>query len=312
MTDLITVQESVADSLHQHKGRWLVTVARPGQGSMGFYSEQVLKETGPEAFPPGTLAFFTHDSKRDPRDQVGTYPEGAFWNEEDGELQAYLEPYDRYRIVLNEAGKNIGVSIHSRVSKDNRTGTVRELLYHRGNTIDLVGIPGLEGSNLKYQIESLREDPEGFVQEGKEENMEQKDIDAIAAATAAVVAEKFQAQFDIFVEESRKELQAQVDNDAVAEGIAAGVEEALAELAEKEKAVDDAKLPAKVAESLKARARKGEDISEAITDAKEIVNEALAEVQPAKGRGSAKIAVVSESMTEDLTPKTYRVGRWSN
>lgn len=304
MTKLITVEESVADALQQHKGRWLVTVARPGVGSMGTYSEQVLKETGPEAFPAGTLAFFTHDTKRDPRDQVGTYPEGAFWNEEDGELQAYLEPYDRYRIVLDQAGKNIGVSIHSKVAKDIRTGTVRELLYHRGNTIDLVGIPGLEGSNLKYQIESLRED------EGKEENMDQKDIDAIVTA----VVEKFNAKFDTFVEETRKELQAEVDASALADGIADGVEEALAGIAEKEKAIDDANLPAKVAEAFKARVRKGEDIAEALVSAKEIVEETLAAAKPAdaKGRRPGKIAVVDESIDES-TPKTdFRVGRWSN
>src|SRR6478736_4403430 len=99
MNDIITLWES-APAPTKVGSRWLVTVARPGQGSTGLYPESVLKETGPQAFPPGTKAFFNHDPKRDVRDMVGTYPDGAFWNDEAGELQAYLVPFPRYQDVL--------------------------------------------------------------------------------------------------------------------------------------------------------------------------------------------------------------------
>ena len=150
--------ESVAANPVKKGSRWLVCLAKPGQGSSGFYSEEVLRETGPIAFPPKTKAYFGHNppEKRDPRDQLGTYPDGAFWNEESGELQAYLQPYKRWQPVIEEMGSDLELSIYAAGNKDD-AGNVVELLADRVNSIDAVGYGGLVGSAVKEQVESLVE-----------------------------------------------------------------------------------------------------------------------------------------------------------
>jgi hypothetical protein len=309
MNDLITLIESAGSPVKEGR-RWLVTIAKPGQGSSGFYSEDVLKETGPNAFPPGTKAFFNHDAKRDVRDMVGTYKEGAFWNDEIGELQAYLTPFPRYEQVLEEAGTNVEASIHVASRKDARTGYVKELVYNRANTVDLVSFAGLEGSGLKYQIENLfaAVAAESEQEENKENNVDisKEQWDTLVASVAAVTA-----KFDTFVAESKVEVQGVADEAAVEAKVEELLEEALNSYAEVEKSINDADILDVQKESLKASARKGEDITEKLAEAVSIVAEARKKLVPdTKVTPRDKVVVVSESLDSD-TPKTYKVGRWS-
>jgi len=310
MEDIITLNEMAAAPVKKGN-RWLVTIAKPGQGSQGFYPAEVLKETGPGAFPKGTKAFFNHDAKRDVRDMVGTYDDGAFWNDEEEELQAYLTPFPRYRQVLEEAGKNIEASVHVASRKDHRTNIVKELVYNRANTVDLVSFAGLEGSGLKYQVESLfaAAAAEGEQEKNKENNVEiTKEMwDGLVAAQTAVAA-----KFDTFVAESKVAVQGVADEAAVETVVAERLEEALKSYAEVEKSINDADILGTQKESLKARAIKGEDITEALTEAVSFVAEARKELVPnAKTAPRGKVVVVEESLNSD-TPKTYKVGRWSN
>lgn len=309
MDELITLTESSGAPVKQGK-RWLVTIARPGKGSTGTYSEAVLKESGPAAFPPKTKAFFTHDGKRDPRDMVGTYKDGAFWNDEEGELQAYLTPFPRYQQVLDEAGDAIEASIHSKARKDSK-GFVKELVYDRSNTVDLVAFAGLEGSGLKQQVESLfaaaAADGEQ-VNEEENNKMDEKEFQAFVSEFRAFVA-----TFGTFVAESKLAAQGVADDAAVEAAVEARVAEALSGIAEVEAAIDAADIPVKVKESLKVAARKGEDITDNLAGAVEIVAEAKKEFTPTltdpKGKKSGTVVVVDES--KDETPKNFRVGRWS-
>lgn len=298
--------------------RWRVTVARPGQGASGFYSEQVLKETGPAAFPPGTKSFFNHDPKRDVRDMVGTFPEGAFWNEEEGELQADLEPFERFRPVLNEAGSAIEASIRSTAEKDPR-GNVRALLPNRSNSIDLVAYAGLEGSGLKFQVESLFAAAASAVEEDEDSDAEasaQKNEEGINMEIEKEVAEirsgltALTAAFDAFVTESRAEMQGKADAEAVQTAAAELVAEALSAYEEKVAAIESANLLPKQAEALKARALKGEDIEEALTEAKTLVEEAEKHFKPEPvtyGRVRGNLVV-----TESAAPVAQKIvpGRW--
>lgn len=318
MDDIIYLNES-AGSPVKKGNRWLVTVARPGQGSSGFYPENVLKESGPAAFPPGTKSFFNHDAKRDVRDMVGTFAEGAFWNDEEGELQAYLTPFKRYAQVLNDAKDDdtgqsyIEASIHGKARKDNR-GYVKELVYDRSNTVDLVAFAGLEGSGLKQQVESLFA---AATADGEQVNEEENTMtfeitqDAWESLTNRLAA--FDAKFDTFVAESKLEVKGAADADAVAEAAKALVEEALTSYADTLAAIDAADIPVKVKESLKTAAGKGEDITENLAGAVEIVAESKKEIAEAanpKGRNRGTVVVVEES--KDDTPRNFRVGRWSN
>lgn len=295
--------------------RWLVTIAKPGQGSMGYYPEAVLKETGPIAFPKGTKAFFNHDVKRDVRDMVGFYDQ-AFWNEEEGELQAYLTPFPRFASVLDEAvdpdtkQSYIEASVHVASRKDVRTGHVKELVFDRANTVDLVSFAGLEGSGLKYQVESLfaAAAAAGEQEEKKENNVEiTKEMwDAQRADIITAVS----AKFDTFLAESKGELQASVDADALEAAVAARVEEALAAYTEVEKSINDADILDTQKESLKAKAIKGEDIAADLAQAVSFVAEARKAFVPdttVARRGT--VVVVEES--KDSAPQTFTPGRWS-
>ena len=308
MNDIITLVES-AGQPRKVGTRWLVTVARPGKGATGTYTEEALKASGPIAFPPGTKAFFNHDPKRDVRDMVGTYDEGAFWNDEEGELQALLTPFDRYRQVLDEAGKNAEASIHAQARKDHKTGYIKELLYDRGNTVDLVSFAGLEGSGLKYQVESLfaAASAEGEQEKNKENKVDEEVVRAVEALTSKL--ETLSAKFDTFVAESKLEVKGVADEAAVEAAVETRVEEALAGYAEVEKSINDAYIPVTVKESLKALARKGEDITEKLESAVSIVAEAKKEFVPTKGTKRDTVVVVDEST--DSKPKNFKVGRWS-
>jgi hypothetical protein len=306
MTHIVTINEGFG-APKKVNGRWLVTIARPGKGTSGTYSEVALRESGPAAFPPGTKSFFNHDPQRDVRDMVGTFPEGAFWNDEAGELQGFLEPFPRYAAVIEEAGSNIEASIHAKAVKD-VTGNVRSLLYERGNTVDLVSFAGLEGSGVKYQVESL------FAAAAAEWKKEGNHVDieeAIEANTAAIT--ELATQFQSFVAESRSVVQGEADEAAVNAAATALVAEALTAYQEKDAAIEAAGLLPKQAAALKARALAGEDIDEALAEAKEIVEEARSalapEAAPAYTGRRGNVVVVNES--KDAQTKNLTIGRWS-
>lgn len=309
MDELVTLQESGGAPTKKGK-RWLVTVARPGTGSTGTYPEDVLRETGPLAIPAGTKAFFKHarPEDRDVRDMVGKYEDGAFWNEEAGELQAYLTPYPRYADVLEQAGSDIEASIRVKARKDAR-GVVTEMIYDRANTVDLVAFGGLEGSRLQFQVESLFASVSADDENGKkEENMEiTKEMWDVHTSNLATLG----AKFDAFVAESRTELQASVDAAALEDAVASRVEEALASYNENVEAIDKADIFAVMKESLKASARKGEDITQSLADAVSFCTEArkeLVEAQgnPAKGaRGNVVVASESVNDNADIRPTLW-------
>lgn len=308
MNDIVTLQETAGAPVKKG-GRWLVTIARPGQGATGFYPEDVLKNTGPSAFPPKTKAFFNHDPNRDVRDMVGIYEEGAFWNEEEGELQAYLTPFPRYQEVLDQAGDSIEASIHAAARKDVRTGHVKELVYNRSNTVDLVSFAGLEGSGLKRQVESLfaAAAAEGEQEKNKENTVElEKVIEGLTSELRTL-----SAKFDTFVAESKQEAQGVADEAAVEAAVTTRVEEALAVIAEVEKSIDDADIFDTQKESLKAAARKGEDITERLAEYVSFVVEARRELVPDPTKFvRGKVVVVDESKGSSK-PNNFKVGRWS-
>lgn len=304
LTDVINIDEAIGGVAPVKTGKkWLVTIAKPGTGQMGIYPESTLKTFGAAAFPAGTKSFFTHE-KRDPRDQVGTFEEGAFWNEEEGELQGVLTPFPRYVKVLNEAKKQVEASMHVASRKDRTTNIVKELVYHRGNTVDLVGFGGLEGSGLKFQLESLFAAAAEEIEE-EEENMEiTKEMWDSLVASQSTLADKF----DTFASESLADKQGVADEAAVTAAVETKVGEALDAYDAKATAIDAATIPAVQKEALKARARKGEDVTNDLAAAVSFVAEALKEFAPStKIDEHGKVVVVSESLAEDFNPS---IGRW--
>lgn len=307
----LVLDEAIGGGTLVKKGkRWLVTIAKPGKGQQGTYPEATLKQFGAIAFPAGTKSYFNHDSKRDARDYVGSFKDGSFWNDEEGELQGYLTPVARYATVLEEAQEVAENAIEASMHVLSRKGpddVVKELMYHRANTVDLVGFGGLEGSGLKFQVESLFA-AASAVDESveKEENMEiTKEMwDGLVGTVSG-----FQSKFDTFVSESLEEKQGKADADAVATQVASLVEEALTAYTETAKAIDAADILNVHKEALKADARKGLDVTNALKDAVSFKSEALKELVPnAKVDKDGKVVVVSESLTDDFDPSMG--GNW--
>jgi len=315
MTDPLetTVTLSESSQLAQKGKRWVVTVARPGKGATGDYSEAVLRESGPRALPAGTKSFFKHadTEDRDPRDQVGVFEEGAFWNEEEGELQAILTPFPRYAEVLEQAKENIEASIKVAARRLANSRVVKELVYRRDNTVDLVAFAGLEGSGLKYQVESLfasvHSDGEDIEKKENSVEITKEMWDGLTASQLALTN-----TFNTFVTESAREVRGVADDAAVETAVAARIADVLEEYAATESAIEQADIPVTVKESLKARARKGEDIADALADSITIVVETKKDLKPVtRNRNDrSSVVVVSESLRDD-TPRSFKVGQWS-
>lgn len=288
------LEESAGEQLKKDGKRWLVTIARPGKGMTGTYPEEVLKNTGPTAFPPGTKAFFKHANPqdRDVRDMVGTYPEGAFWNDEAGELQGYLQPFPRYSQILEEAGSNIEASVRVSADKDVYTGTVRELVYARDNSIDLVAFGGLEGSGLKYQVESLFS---SAIADDKLEEEKQMEIEKEIAALRADI-DKLGTTITAALEGSKQEAQGVADEKAVNELVSSKLQESLAAFAELDKAITAAPIPVTLQESLRERARQGEDVTNDLKTTITIVEESLKAVTP-QVQNRANVVIATESLS---------------
>lgn len=306
--DLVLIEESAATPLQKKGKKWLVTLAVPGVGAHGdTFSAEMLETTGPIAVPGGTKSFFKHAAteERDPRDQVGVFKEGAFWNEDEQKLQAWLTPFPRYEQVLEEAGSSIEASLHVQGRRDLRNPKImKELTFRRDNTVDLVAFGGLVGSGLEYQVvESLFA---AAAAENEKENTMAFEItekawdDFRSEVTAGFAA------FDTFIAESLKGQQGQADDAKVAELVDARVEEALTAIAEVEVAIDAADIPATVKESLKAESRKGVDVSDDLAGAVAVVEAMRAEAAAPKGGKRANLVVVAESLSEQA-PKNYRV-----
>jgi len=146
------LRESVSGTLDKKGKRWKGILAVPGQGSSGYYSEEVLREYGPRALAPGAKAFVDHDPTRSVRDMIGVYPEGAYYEEGVG-LVGELEVFPHWEEFVAAVAPHTGLSIYMMGESDD-DGNVTALIPDRQNGVDLVSYPGLEGSGI---IEKLYE-----------------------------------------------------------------------------------------------------------------------------------------------------------
>ena len=259
-------------------GKWAVTLITPGTGSSGTYSEQMLAETGPTAFPKGTKLWFGHPKEgegpgdRDPRDLWAVLDEDATFEPGVG-LTGKIKVLPHWREVIDSIGEHGALSIYAMGESDDE-GNVT-LVPHITNSVDLVSYPGREGSGLKQKLEAARAashtpTAESSAAKEKENNMDEKILEAInslAESLKPVVA---------FVTESKnaeeKAAQAQVDDQA----IESAVNEAIESYDEKVKAIEAADLLPSQVEAIRAEARKGADVAPLIESAKKVRDEAVA------------------------------------
>lgn len=300
--------ESASGLTKKSGNRWLVVIAAPGKGESGTYLKEVLKEQGPAAIPAKTRSWIGHSAPqlRDARDKLGSFPEGAYYDDNydlekfpEGALVAELDVRESYRTMIEELGDEAELSIYVDGDKD-ANGVVTNMYPHRANSVDLVAYGGLEGSGFKqklYETYSIPETPSGDKKEGNVDPELKALFEKLEAKVDAIASAK--------VDEETKATQAKVDEEAVGKA----VDEALAGYEEKVTAIEAAELLPSQVESLKAMARKGEDVAPLIETYKGFIAEAktvLAESVTDKTKGGFRL---NESL-KDTTD--FGVGQWGS
>lgn len=300
-------------ALLERKGsRWRAVLITPGEGSSGKYSPEMLETFGAIAFPKGSKNWFMHPNypgeQRDPRNQWGYLATDPVFENGVG-LTAEVEILPHWKDVvesLAEAG-HANLSIYAMGDTD-EFGNVTALLPDVTNSIDLVDYPGRPGSGLTEQmLESARagykKPAAASAEENKEHDMDEKILEALNALTESLkpvvdfVTEKKDA-----AEGAR---QAEADADAVAKGVSDGI----AAYEEKVTAIDAVEnLSPKQVESLKSAAKRGEDITEPLAEAKAIAEDFTTRLGE---RGNAQPGVITESRTTGAG-LDLNVDGWSN
>lgn len=118
--DTIELLESVVRT----DGTVPIKIIQPGWGTSGYYSADVIKESGPQAFPAGTQDFWDHPTiteasdrpERSLRDLAGVLATDAYWNESGPAgpgLYGDVKVFADYQPALEELAPHIGVSIRA-------------------------------------------------------------------------------------------------------------------------------------------------------------------------------------------------------
>lgn len=277
---MTVLRESVAVAPVKAGNRWRVIVAKPGQGSSGFYSEDLFRRDAGKIIAPGGQAFINHDDSRNPKDMIGTYPEGSFWSEDDKAVVSELEVFSHWKDFVEEVGPHCGISLYA-VGEQDGEGNVTEFHEDALNGADLVARPGLTGSKIAEKLyESAKahdsdEKPGAQAQESNERNeqiMDEK-LDQLIELMSSLVAEKIQKETE--------EVQVSADEAAVSSAVEAYDASV--------KAIDEAELLPSQVESLRAAAKAGADVAPLIEEAKKVKTDALAAVQAEVATGHGRV-----------------------
>ena len=260
--------ESVAEAPVKRGNRWRVIVARPGQGSSGYYSEDLFRRDAHKIIAPGGQAFINHDDSRNPKDMIGTYPEGSRWSEEDRAVVSELEVFSHWKQFVEEVGPHCGISLYA-LGEADEDGNVTAFLEDALNGADLVARPGLVGSGLAEKLyESARaqadEKRPGARQAEQKKEITMDDelketLKGISEALAILVAEKKAADTSA--------LQIEADKAAVTSAVEA--------YANAVHAIEQADLLEPQRLELLEAAKSGGDISQRIESAKKVKEAAV-------------------------------------
>lgn len=260
----LELRESVKEAPKKRGNRWRVIVARPGQGSSGFYSEEMLKRDAEKIIAPGGQMFINHGSDRNPKDMVGIYPEGSFWDEDEVAVVSEVDVFSHWKEFVEEVGPHCGASLYA-LGESDEDGNVTAILEDRLNGADLVARPGLVGSGLAEKLyESAVSHSENRPGTRQAEHKENKlDKETLEAALSAANKPLLDALTTLVAEKKAAEAA-----DAQVKADEAAVTSAVEAYDAKVQAIADAKLPEVQAESLRKKAMAGEDVAPLIEEAK--------------------------------------------
>lgn len=281
----IELRESTQAAPVKSGNRWRVIVARPGVGSSGTYSEELFRRDAEKIIAPGGQMFINHDISRNPKDMLGTYPQGSYWDEDEKVVVAEAEIFSHWKDFVEEVGPHCGVSLFA-MGESDEDGNITAIIEDPLNGADLVARPGLKGSGLAEKLyeSAIKHDsgkPSATVaQEDGRNNMEkvEKALADLTDLVKTLVAK----------EETAKAHEAQVKAD---EAEAVARVEAFATAVE---ALDKAELlDVQRAEILEA-AKKGADVAPLIESAIKVRDAALEAVK-AKDADSGQGRIIGEA-----------------
>lgn len=275
-------------------GAWRVRLINEGQGSSGYYSADLI-ENYHSAFD-GVISFLNHPvggpETRNFTEIAGRVV-GETWVDtaEDGTKGVYAnwKPDPDYKNKLETYRDQLGLSIYISGSGEvDEDGVFHVKEFDREDpfrSVDVVIAAGRGGrfeltESVKQIYESRRsgsENSSGARQEetGKEIKMDELKaaLEALTVQVSALVSEKKNAEA----------AEAQVEADEAA------VTSAIESYASRIEAIDKAELLPVQVESLRARAAKGEDVTEAIAEAKAIKEAAFASLSESQDAAPGRI-----------------------
>ena len=155
MTQLLVESGSAPVKNGNH---WRAVLITPGKGSSGVYTESMLREHGPKAFPKGTHSYVDHPAHegeiRSPKNLMGVLAEDARFEPGVG-LVAELEVMPHWKEFVEAVAPHTGLSIYAMGDgkyDENGDMVVESLIPHVQNSVDLVSYPGRPGSKLADKL----------------------------------------------------------------------------------------------------------------------------------------------------------------
>lgn len=285
----VLLQESVSEAPVKSGSRWRVICARPGQGSSGYYSPEVLEQYASTVVPAGAQSYIQHDPSRNVKDMIGTFPSGGFWDVEEQAIVAELEVFSHWKDFVDEVGPHAGMSLFAAGEKD-ADGNVTAFFEDDYNGVDLVGRPGLKGSGLAELLEAAQvaSGDEDLVSTRHREGKENMEIAELAVKVDGL-AEKLEALVSTLTEKAQADAQVEADATAVTEALGL-FESRVAKIADAEDLTDSQR------KSLIESAKQPEaDVDTLIESAQALTKEIRESLKPAEDEGQTGRIFVSEA-----------------
>ena len=155
---MFTLSEGTSAPQKTSKGTWRAVLITPGKGSSGIYTEEMLREYGPVAFPKGTHSYIDHPTQegevRSPKNLMGVLAEDAVYQEGVG-LVGEIKVMEHWRPFVEEVAPHTGLSIYAMgegVRNEEGDIVVESLVPHTQNSVDLVSYAGRPGSKLAEKL----------------------------------------------------------------------------------------------------------------------------------------------------------------
>jgi len=219
------------------KGTWRAILITPGKGSSGIYSESMLKEFGPVAFPKGTHSYVDHPVTegeiRSPKNLMGVLAEDAHYEDGLG-LVAELQVMPHWKEFVEAVAPHTGLSIYAMGEgsrNDDGDIVVESLVPNTQNSVDLVSYAGRPGSGLAEKLyESALaaqmsdngtavETAAATIHNEEEGNSNMDEIKAMLEAMNEAIEAKFAALAETLSPAEEPEEKEEVDVAAVAEAL---------------------------------------------------------------------------------------------